>query len=87
LEPSRIWLLETEAQVKLTPFEKTFLASGGEEFDSEDVAVIDWRGEFDEIVDDFSRFLPEGYVTLEESEDGRSLAVLTKHATAVVPTV
>lgn len=47
--------------------------------------VVDWRGELDEIVEDFSRFLPPGYVSLGESPGGERVTVSTRYATASVP--
>jgi hypothetical protein len=75
--------------VQLTRAEQV-LADGSddelsEQIDADAFAIIDWRAEFDEIVEEFARFLPNGYVTLEEATDGKSLRLWTTYATATVP--
>lgn len=46
--------------------------------------IVDWRADFDTIVDAFQRFLPRSTVTLQESREERMLTLGTKHATARV---
>jgi len=69
--------------MKLTKDEEKLLTSGGEELTSKFAAVIDWRGEFEEIVEDFGRFLPDGFLSFEEGDD--SLTVRSRNGVAEVP--
>lgn len=72
--------------------EERALVEGGEALDEfiscDNCAVIDWRGEFEEIVDAFASNLPDGYVDLAYDTEGDppdELTVTTKNGVAVVP--
>lgn len=75
------------ADVTLTDGESVLVSGSDDEvfdfMESDEAVVVDWRGFFDEICEDFGRHLPAGYLELEETD---AVVVLrTSHAVAAVP--